>query len=277
MDGILCVYKPQNMTSFDVVARVRRILNAKVGHAGTLDPMATGILVLAINKATKALNYIGTEQKTYIAKLQLGTHTHTGDIWGDVIDTQSVPELTTDQVNSVLKSFLGTMTQRVPKVSAKKIDGRRSYDYVLKGDEVEQLYTEVTISDISLISFESGVIEFSATVSNGTYIRTLCEDIAEKLGTVGTMSSLERTVVGIYTLSDAIKLEDITMETALDDVKTSIVLPKIVDESLSVLISHGKRIELDTPHDLVLLDGGDYFAVYERELESRFKSVRGLW
>ena len=158
MDGILCVYKPQNMTSFDVVARVRRILNAKVGHAGTLDPMATGILVLAINKATKALNYIGTEQKTYIAKLQLGTHTHTGDIWGDVIDTQSVPELTEDQVKEVLRTFLGTMTQRVPKVSAKKIDGRRSYDYVLKGDEVEQLYTEVSISNIELISFNSGVI-----------------------------------------------------------------------------------------------------------------------
>lgn len=277
MDGILCVYKPQNMTSFDVVARVRRILNAKVGHAGTLDPMATGILVLAINKATKALNYIGTEQKTYIAKLQLGTHTHTGDIWGDVIDTQSVPELTEDQVKEVLRTFLGTMTQRVPKVSAKKIDGRRSYDYVLKGDEVEQLYTEVSISNIELISFNSGVIEFGATVSNGTYIRTLCEDIAEKLGTIGTMSSLERTVVGIYTLSDAIKLEDVSMETPLDDVKSSIVLPKIVDESLSVLISHGKRIELDTQHDRVLLDGGDYFAVYERELGSRFKSVRGLW
>lgn len=277
MNGILCVYKPQDMTSFDVVARVRRIMNAKVGHAGTLDPMATGILVLAINKATKCLNYIGVENKTYVASMKLGTRTHTGDVWGDVLETHDVKTPDIERVKEVIASFKGSMTQRVPKVSAKKIDGRRSYDLVLKGIEVEQLYADITILDIEFLGMEEDEIKFKATVSNGTYIRTLCEDIAEKLGTLGAMSSLERTEVGIYRLSDAIALDDVQVDTPLDSVKDSIVLPKIYDLSLSEKVMNGKRIQLITEHDLVMIDAGPYFAIYEREMNTQFKSIRGLW
>lgn len=278
MNGILCVYKPQNMTSFDVVARIRRILKTKkVGHAGTLDPMATGILVIAVNKATKALNYIGVENKTYEGQIKLGLRTHTGDIWGDILETMDYQDYSIDEIESVLNSFLGKMRQRVPKVSAKKIEGQRSYDLVRKGEAVEQLYTDIEISDIELLSFSNGIIDFRATVSNGTYIRTLCEDIAEKLGTIGTMSALERTVVGVYTLDDAIALDDIDENTVLRDVRSSIVLPKIVDKGLNERIGHGKRINLNTTHDQVLLDGEEFFAVYEREKNDQFKSVRGLW
>lgn len=277
MDGILCIYKPQNMTSFDVVARVRRTLGAKVGHAGTLDPMATGILVIAVNKATKCLNYIGTENKTYEGQIQLGLRTHTGDIWGDVLEEQDVPEIKEDQVRAVLKSFVGKMTQRVPKVSAKKIEGQRSYDLVRKGADVEQLYTDIEIMELELLDFTSLNINFRATVSNGTYIRTLCEDIASALGTIGTMSALERTVVGVYTLADAVQLDDLDSTTPLGSVRDAIVLPKIVDKGLNERIGHGKRIILNTEHDQVLLDGGEFFAVYEREIDAQFKSVRGLW
>ena len=277
MNGILCVNKPQNMTSFDVVAKVRKVFGSKVGHTGTLDPGATGVLVCAINKATKAINYIDVKNKTYVASMKLGQKTHTGDIWGDVLDEVSVPEITQEQVISVLETFVGTMSQRVPKVSAKKIDGKRSYDLVRQNQEVEQLYTDINILDIKFISMTADEISFEATVSNGTYIRTLCEDIAEKLGTIGTMSALERTVVGIYTLEDCVNLEDLSSETPLYDVKEAIVTPKIDCPELDKEIGHGKRIKLDTEYDEVMVDGGVHFAIYEREKDNQFKSVRGLW
>lgn len=277
MNGILCVNKPQNMTSFDVVAKVRKVFGSKVGHTGTLDPGATGVLVCAINKATKAINYIDVKNKTYVAGMKLGQKTHTGDIWGDVLDEVSVPEITQEQVINVLETFVGTMSQRVPKVSAKKIDGKRSYDLVRQNQEVEQLYTDINILDIKFISMTADEISFEATVSNGTYIRTLCEDIAEKLGTIGTMSALERTVVGIYTLEDCVNLEDLSSETPLYDVKEAIVTPKIDCPELDMEIGHGKRIKLDTEYDEVMVDGGVHFAIYEREKDNQFKSVRGLW
>ena len=256
MNGILIVNKPQNMTSFDVVAQVRRKLKAKVGHAGTLDPMATGILVLAINKATKALNYIGVENKTYVGKVKLGLHTDTGDVWGKVDQEASVPIISQDQIIAVLESFIGQSQQRVPKVSAKKVDGKRSYDYVFSGQEVKQLYTDINISELEFLSFDGREIEFKACVSNGTYIRTLCEDIAQALGTLGAMSYLNRTQVGVYDLSHALELDAIDMETPLEDTKDAIVLDRIMDDSLAERISHGKRIELDTKSDQVFLDAG---------------------
>ena len=265
------------MTSFDVVAKVRKVFGSKVGHTGTLDPGATGVLVCAINKATKAINYLDVKNKTYVASMKLGQKTHTGDIWGDVLDEVSVPEITQEQVISVLETFVGTMSQRVPKVSAKKIDGKRSYDLVRQNQEVEQLYTDINILDIKFISMTADEISFEATVSNGTYIRTLCEDIAEKLGTIGTMSALERTVVGIYTLEDCVNLEDLSSETPLYDVKEAIVTPKIDCPELDMEIGHGKRIKLDTEYDEVMVDGGVHFAIYEREKDNQFKSVRGLW
>lgn len=277
MDGILCVNKPQGMTSFDVVARLRKVYGSKIGHTGTLDPGATGVLVCAINKATKAINYIGVENKTYQGTVQLGTRTHTGDIWGDVLETQDVPSLTKEQVIDVLNSFKGNMTQRVPKVSAKKINGKRSYDLVRQDREVEQLYTDITILDIHLLGIEGHEISFEATVSNGTYIRTLCEDIAQALGTIGTMSALIRTVVGIYTLEDCIDLDDLKEPMPLMDVKAAIVTPRLSVPHLDLEISHGKRIQLDTEYDEVFVDGGIHFAIYAREKDTQFKSVRGLW
>ncbi|QIK57501.1 tRNA pseudouridine(55) synthase TruB [Erysipelothrix sp. HDW6A] len=277
MDGILCIDKPENMTSFDVVKKVRWLTKAKVGHSGTLDPMATGVLVLALNKATKALPYLGVSDKTYHTKLKLGLKTHTGDIWGDILETSDVHELPLDLIKETLSSMLGDMTQRVPKVSAKKIDGKRSYQYVLDNQEVKELTTAITIHSIEFISYQDDEIEFVAKVSNGTYIRTLCEDIADKLGTIGTMSYLRRTEVGPFKLENCLKLEDIDMNVSVLPTKKGIELPVIFDESYSEDIKNGRRLKLDTDHDKVLLDAGEYFAVYERERDTVFKSVRGLW
>lgn len=277
MDGIIIVDKPQNMTSFDVVNRIKRTLHAKVGHSGTLDPMATGILVIALNRATKSLAYMGVEDKVYRATMILGKATHTGDIWGDVLEECDVEPIAEKKVADVMASFQGAMKQRVPKVSAKKIDGKRSYQYVLDNEDVVQLYTDIVIHDIKLLRFEGQEIEFEAKVSNGTYIRTLCEDIAIALGTIGTMSALRRTQVGHYTLADAVQLDDVSALTPLIATKDAIGLPRIERMDALTTIRDGKRLEIETEHDLILVDGGPYYAVYEREHDTIFKSVRGLW
>lgn len=277
MDGILIVDKPENMTSFDVVNTVRRKLHAKVGHSGTLDPMATGVLVLATNRATKSLSYLGIEDKVYHAKLELGIKTHTGDIWGEVLETNPVAAIDESKVKEVLNSFVGPMKQRVPKVSAKKIDGKRSYQYVLDDEEVKQLFTNITIHGIDFINFDGKSVEFSAKVSNGTYIRTLCEDIAEALGTIGTMTYLRRTQVGKYHIDQAVKLDDIDMFTTLIPVKEAISYPTIIFEGDWTMVRDGKPLSIDTEHDSVLVDAGAYYAIYERETDTIFKSVRGLW
>lgn len=277
MDGIIIVDKPQNMTSFDVVNKVKRATRAKVGHSGTLDPMATGVLVLATNRGTKALSYLGIEDKVYHASMVFGKQTHTGDIWGDVIETVDVKKFDEDSIKAVLDSLVGPMNQRVPKVSAKKVDGKRSYQYVLDDEEVKQLYTEIEIISIDFISYDGTTLEFVAKVSNGTYIRTLCEDIAERLGTIGTMSALRRTLVGNFSLDQAIKLEDINMFTPVIPIKEAIALPRIIMMDKMNDVRDGKRIKIETEYESVLVDAGAYYAIYEREAESIFRSVRGLW
>lgn len=277
MDGIIIIDKPQNMTSFDVVNKVKRITRAKVGHSGTLDPMATGVLVIATNRATKALSYLGIEDKVYHASMTFGTRTHTGDIWGEVLETQVAPKISIDSIQDVLKSLIGKMEQRVPKVSAKKVDGKRSYQYVLDDEEVKQLYTSIEILSLDFISFDGTTLEFVAKVSNGTYIRTLCEDIAEKFGTIGTMTALRRTQVGKFSLENAVQLEELSMMTPVIPIKDAIDFPKIVVPQYLTSIRDGKRIELETEHDEVLVDAGAYYAIYEREEKNIFKSVRGLW
>lgn len=278
MNGILCIYKPQGMTSFDVVRKVRHQLKAKVGHNGTLDPMAEGLLIIAVNNATKALPYLDMDDKTYRATLTLGNKTSTGDIWGDIEETKEITHSFLDiNTKELLNTFIGKQNQRVPKVSAKKIDGRRSYDYVFNNEEVKTLYTDIEIYDIKEIDKTKDTLTFEASVSKGTYMRTLCEDIAEAIGELGTMSALTRTKIGTFDISDSQKIEDITPTTTLLDSKERISLPKILDQELNMDVLHGKRIQLDLEDDMILVDGGEYFAVYKREKDNIYKSVRGLW
>lgn len=278
MNGIICINKPEAMTSFDVVAKIRRYTRAKVGHSGTLDPMATGVLVLALNQGTKALPYLGIEDKTYHAKIKFGLRTHTGDIWGDTEEEGDLVPYDEAQLKAVVTALIGKQNQRVPKVSAKKIDGKRSYDYILEGKEVKQLYADVEVYAIDVLHFDAEGVEFIAHVSSGTYIRTLCEDIATGLGMIGAMSYLQRTQVGRFTLEDCIELDALdTLVDKLIPTKEAIQLPKIENERMIHFVKNGKTLKLDIPEDRVLVDAGEYYAVYERIDETTFKSVRGLW
>lgn len=278
MNGLLCIYKEANMTSFDALRKIKKVFHTKkVGHSGTLDPNATGVLVVAVNRATKSLPYLDVYDKTYHAKIVLGKKTHTGDIWGDTIDEKEIKDFSEEELKSVIDSLIGKMKQRVPMVSAKRIDGKRLYQYVLDDEKVETQYTDIEIYSIELISFTKNEIEIRAKVSNGTYIRTLCEDLAEGLNNIGTMSYLNREEVGKFNLSDSIKLEDLSMDTPLLAVKNHMFLPVVEAFDKQRDIMHGKRIELESEYDKLVLDGNEFYAVYEREKGTTFKSVRGLW
>ena len=213
MDGIIVINKPKNCTSHDVVYKVKKIFNEKVGHTGTLDPLATGVLPLLIGKGTLCSKYLINHDKTYEVELTLGKKTDTADSEGKIIETNDVPTeiLKQQNVEKVLNSFIGKQKQIPPIYSAIKVKGKKLYEYARKGQEVEIQPREIEIYSINLMKINSKTkkIEFQVHCSKGTYIRTLCEDIAEKLSTVGYMSELNRIQVGTFTLSEAVSIENL--------------------------------------------------------------------
>ena len=210
MDGIIIIDKPINFTSQDVVSKTKKILNEKkAGHTGTLDPMATGVLPVLLGNATKLSKYLIEHDKKYIATIKFGEKRDTGDSEGNVIETSSNKVLDEILIKEILKSFLGKSNQIPPIYSAIKINGKKLYEYARQGIEVEIPPREIEIYEIELIKFdvEMQTVEFSVKCSKGTYIRTLCEDIAKKIGTVGYMSSLQRVQVDNFFIEDALTFE----------------------------------------------------------------------
>lgn len=215
MDEILLIDKPAGMSSFGVVARVRRLLSeqagrkVKVGHTGTLDPFATGLLILLTGKNTKRSNDFLKLDKWYETTIRLGAISSTGDIEGEIKEYSSGflrPDLS--DVKQCLKSFIGEVEQRVPQYSAVKINGKRAYKLAREGKEVEMPIRKVQIYQIDLIDYKWPELKIRCHVSSGTYIRTLGEDIGKKLGVFGYLTKLRRTKIGNYDIKDAIKLED---------------------------------------------------------------------
>jgi len=210
MNGILIINKPKGYTSHDIVNVLRKELNTKkIGHTGTLDPNATGVLPILIGQATKISKYLIEHDKTYIAELKLGEKSSTGDPEGEIVERKNIPNITEKQIENVLKSFIGRQEQIPPIYSSIKINGKKAYEYARKGETVEISPREIEIMNISLIKFEKDTITFEVKCSKGTYIRVLCEDIAKKLGTVGLMSNLIRTEVNNFNIENAYTLEDI--------------------------------------------------------------------
>ena len=207
---ILNMYKPKGWTSFDVVKKVRSITKEKkVGHGGTLDPFAEGVLVLGTGSDTKKLGMISDSNKEYVATLKLGSRTDTHDIEGHVVEDKAIPTLTLEEVETVLKSFIGEQYQTPPMYSAKKVNGQRLYKLARKNIEIEREPCLIKIVDIELIHFNSPVIEFSVICSKGTYIRVLGTDIANQLGTVGHLIALKRKKVGEYAIDETIQIDDL--------------------------------------------------------------------
>ena len=213
MDGIIIINKPKNCTSHDIVRKAKKFFNEKVGHTGTLDPNATGVLPLLVGKGTQIAKYIINHDKTYVAILQLGEKTDTADVEGNSIETKEVSEqsLKTEKVKEVLKSFIGKQEQIPPIYSAIKVNGKKLYDYARKGEKVEIQPRQIEIYNMELINIDktNKTIEFKVNCSKGTYIRTLCENIAEKLDTVGYMKELNRTKVGEFSINDSITIEQL--------------------------------------------------------------------
>ena len=216
MNGILIVNKSKGYTSHDIVAKVKKITGEKVGHTGTLDPLATGILPLLIGKGTLCSRYLMNHDKTYKVVLKLGIKKSTGDEEGDIIQEDVVDEgiLDENNVKTVLESFLGEQEQIPPIYSAIKVNGKKLYEYARKGQNVEIKPRRINIYDIKLLKIdkEGTEIQFEVSCSKGTYIRTLCEDIAERMGTVGYMKELQRTRVGIFIIEQSVLVEDLNKE-----------------------------------------------------------------
>ena len=209
MDQLLVVNKPEGFTSRDVVNKLSKILNTKkIGHTGTLDPIATGVLVCLTGKYTKLVDLLTALDKEYVAEIKLGIKTDTGDITGNVIDTSNKVILKND-ILDVIKKFPKKYLQTVPKYSAVKINGKKLYEYARENIEIELPKREVNIYNLELISFNEDIIKIKTKVSKGTYIRSLIEDICEMLGTVGCMKSLVRTHQGIFGIDEAYTLDDI--------------------------------------------------------------------
>lgn len=209
-EGILIINKQSGMTSHDVVARVRRLFRMKrVGHAGTLDPLATGVLVILLGKCTKLFNEFVGFDKAYRSTLRLGVKTTSADIQGDVIEQRSFEDVTQDHVEKAFQGFKGDIEQLPPMVSAVKHKGRRLYQLARQGVQVERQPRQVTIHELSLRQFNQPFVEFYMHCSKGTYVRQLADDVGDLLGCGACISQIERTKVGPFTLDQAVLLEDV--------------------------------------------------------------------
>lgn len=279
MDGILCVNKPANMTSFDVCAQIRRKFHSKVGHTGTLDPMATGVMMITLGKSTKLVQYLTHAKKTYQAVCRLGVKTNTGDIWGEVIERGPIQQLKKESIELVLTSFLGKSMQQPPMISAIKIDGKKLYEYARKNQMIDVPMRPIEVFSIKLDGIRENELVFTIEVSAGTYIRTICEDIGVRLNTVATLSGLERLAIEDITINQTMELDEVLTSSDLVFIDPLVALKKyrqiVIDDP--TFIYHGKKIDLPFQDDRILfVFNNEPLAFYKKE-ENLYRSERGLW
>lgn len=231
MDGIIIINKEKNYTSNDVVNIVKKITKSKVGHTGTLDPNATGVLPLLIGNATKVSKYLINHDKEYEVVLQLGIRTETADVEGKVIEQKEVTAemLNKDNIEEKLQQFIGKQEQIPPIYSAIKVNGKKLYEYARKGQEVELKPRQIEIYSIQLLSIneKEKQISFKVKCSKGTYIRSLCEDISKKLGTVGYMKELNRLQVGEFYIKDAVTISEMKEKIEAGNLESIITIEEI--------------------------------------------------
>lgn len=270
MNGILIINKEKGCTSHDIVYKVKKIFNEKVGHTGTLDPLAEGVLPILIGKGTLCSKYLINHDKKYIVNLALGQKTETADLEGKIIEEKNIPNksLTQSKIEKVLKSFIGKQQQMPPIYSAIKVNGKKLYEYARKGQNVEIKPREIEIYDIKLMNIDAQKkqIQFEVFCGKGTYIRSLCEDIAEKLETVGYMESLKRIQVGDFKIEESSKIQE--LEENKED--TKYLESKII--SVEEIFKNKEKIKLDDKKMQLFLNGvkitqnqeNDIYRIYDK-------------
>lgn len=268
--GLVIVDKPAGMTSHDVVARVRRLAGTrKVGHAGTLDPMATGVLVLGLNRATRLLGHLMLTEKAYDATILLGASTTTDDREGEVTATAATDELTDGAIRDALAAFVGEIDQVPTAVSAIKVDGKRAYQRVRAGEEVELKARRVTVHELSVTDIRGPEVDISVRCSSGTYIRAIARDLGAALGVGGHLTALRRTAVGRFDLAQAHTLEELAGDLALVSIAEAAraTFPGVdLDEAQATDVRVGRPLDVTLPgsgeHALFAPDG-EFLALYE--------------
>ena len=242
-DGIINVNKPSGMTSHDVVSVLRRRLKIKrIGHTGTLDPMATGVLPVCIGRATRIIEYYEADMKSYTAELKLGLRTDTLDITGEVLEEKPFDDVTEDAISEALKSFDGWVEQTPPMYSALKVNGKKLYEYAREGKEVEIKSRKVFLEGMRVydINLDDGSMKLDVTCSKGTYIRTIIDDLGQMLGCGATMTALVRTKSGVFSLEDSAELEDLKSMSD-DEIEAVMIQPDKTLVNLGAIELHPKR------------------------------------
>ena len=270
MNGILIINKEKGCTSHDIVYKIKKIFNEKVGHTGTLDPLAEGVLPILIGKGTLCSKYLINHDKKYVVNLALGQKTETADLEGKIIEEKNIPDksLTQSKIEKVLKSFIGKQQQMPPIYSAIKVNGKKLYEYARKGQNVEIKPREIEIYDIKLMNIDAQKkqIQFEVFCGKGTYIRSLCEDIAEKLETVGYMENLKRIQVGDFKIEESSKIQE--LEENKED--TKYLESKII--SVEEIFKNKEKIKLDDRKMQLFLNGvkitqnqeNDIYRIYDK-------------
>ena len=262
MEGIIVVNKPKGITSFDVIRKLKKILKTKkIGHTGTLDPLATGVMLMCVGKATKLASDLEAKDKVYIADFDIGYATDTYDIEGKKI-AKNIIEISKENLEQSIKKFIGNIKQVPPMYSAIKIDGNKLYHLARKGIEVERPERDVTIEYINLLDFKDNKAKIETKVSKGCYIRSLIYDIGQDLGTYATMTALQRKQVGDYSLEDSYSLEQIEEMVLNNDFK----FLKTVEEFFSY-----DKYSLQTEKEFILYKNGNTVKVKENLENKKYR------
>ena len=278
--GALLINKEKGKTSRQEVNAVSRVLHEKkIGHIGTLDPFADGLLIVLAGRATKIAPFIEQLDKTYLAKLKLGQKTDTGDEDGNVIEEKNVPVLERSKINEILQQFLGKSLQTPPKYSALKVNGERAYALARKNVDFELKKREIEVFEIALVNFNGkDEITFICRVSKGTYVRTLAEDIAEKLGTVGHLIELSRLKIGKYSVENSMKAVDVKIENLISIDEMLKDFPSVfVENEEAKKAKNGVPLCFKQNHELIVVkDNEGPIAMYELTNGSLYHCLRGL-
>ena len=280
MDAVILLNKPAGMTSFDAVAKCRRIFHErKIGHTGTLDPEASGLMIILLGKYTKLLPYCVKNHKAYQATLKLGEMTDTEDIWGTIINTKTPLIHTEAEIDNAVQSLTGDILQVPPMYSALKKDGKKLYEYARQGIEIEREARPVHISTLEVEKIDETNYRMNAVVSSGTYIRTLITDFGKQLDELAIMSSLIRTKIEHLSLKDACTFEDLESGVSfLSPIQVIDPTYKIVETDRVMDIKNGKRIKLDIRDPQVIFtSNGELLAAYALQEDGLYHCLRGLF